>query len=176
MARTRLIRPTFFSDKKMAALPFGTRLAYIGLWTLCDDAGFFETDVADIAVALFPRETERKGEKLIEDALVRLVGAGRVELLSCGRHGVVPSLPDHRQKSGETLFTIRKQHEARCLRRATEPPKKAATSDSLSDSQSSSDSDSDSQNARARETTTKKRPGETWSEWKERVAVAGVGS
>lgn len=176
MARTRLIRPAFFSDKKMAALPFSTRLAYIGLWTVCDDAGFFEADVAELAIAIFPRETERKGERLVEDAIERLVVAERVELLPCGRHGVVPTLPDHRQKSGETLFTVRKQHDSRCLRRATEPPTEPATSDSVSDSQSSPDSSSDSLEARAREeertAAMKKRPGETFAAWSARVAGA----
>lgn len=171
MARTRLIRPTFFTDRKMAKLTDSARLVYIGLWTLCDDAGFFEYDVPEIAVALFPREGARKAERRIEDAIVRLVAAERVELLPCGLHAIVPKLPDHRARGGETLYTIRKRHESRCLRRATEPPTEPTTEDSVSDSVSDSSSDSDSQDARTREM--KKRPGESFADWSARVAAKG---
>ncbi len=43
MARTRLIRPEFFTDELMAAISIPARLVYIGLWTLCDDDGYFES-------------------------------------------------------------------------------------------------------------------------------------
>ncbi len=173
MARTRLIRPAFFTDRRMAALTDSARLVYIGLWTLCDDAGFFEYDVSEIAVALFPRESERKGERRIEDAIVRLVGAGRVELLPCGLHALVPKLPDHRQTGGEILFTIRKRHESRCLRRTTEPTTEPTTENEVSDSLPSSSSSSDSIEARAREertTKAKKRPDESFAAWSARIA------
>lgn len=152
----------------MAALTDSARLVYIGLWTLCDDAGFFEYDVSEIAVALFPRESERKGERRIEDALVRLVAAERVEILPCGLHALVPKLPDHRQTGGETLYTIRKRHESRCLRRTTKSTTEPTTENEVPDSFSDSSSSSDSLNARTREA--KKRPGESFADWSARVA------
>ncbi len=39
MARTRMIKPEFWSDEKLAALSLQVRLIYIGLWNLSDDYG-----------------------------------------------------------------------------------------------------------------------------------------
>jgi hypothetical protein len=39
MARTRMIKPEFWSDEKLAALSLQARLIYIGLWNLSDDYG-----------------------------------------------------------------------------------------------------------------------------------------
>lgn len=39
MARIRTIKPGFFRSESVAALDFGTRLTWAGLWTYCDDQG-----------------------------------------------------------------------------------------------------------------------------------------
>src|SRR4029078_3769234 len=74
----------------------------------------------------------------------RLVKAGRITLLPCGQHGLVPTLPDYRIKGGEALFTGKKKHDKRSalalLHRATEPLHRTSISDSVSDSVSDSDS------------------------------------
>jgi hypothetical protein len=130
-----LIRPEFWSDERMAALPESTRLVYIGLWSLCDDAGYFDRNARQIAGELFRYETPKRRERRVAQALVALEEAGRIRYLDCGQHGIVPTIPDHRIKGGEALFTIQKRHERRCsvaLRRTT--------SDYLSDSVSDSDS------------------------------------
>jgi hypothetical protein len=170
LARTRLIRPTFFSDSLMAELSVSSRLTYIGLWTLADDAGYLEADVREIAVELFPFESPKRRETRIATAIDELANlvdkAGkpepRIVWLPCGDHLLIPTLPEHRQKGGETLFTIRKRHETRCLRSTSEglrsPDLRRTTSgyvpDSLSDSDSSSFSDSLDAQARDEKKTT----------------------
>ena len=39
MARTRTIKPEFWSDEKLSKISLQARLLYIGMWTSCDDAG-----------------------------------------------------------------------------------------------------------------------------------------
>jgi len=39
MARTRSIKPEFWSDEKIAKLSLQARLLFIGMWSTCDDAG-----------------------------------------------------------------------------------------------------------------------------------------
>jgi hypothetical protein len=111
--RTRLIRPEFFTDEKMAELSVQTRLVYVGLWCLTDDAGFFELSPRAIAVTLFPYDALR--ESMVDLGLEELKAAERVKPLACGVHAVIPTIPEHRIKGGEQLFTIRKRHERRCL-------------------------------------------------------------
>ena len=148
MSRTRLIRPEFFQDELMAGASIGTRLVYIGLWTLCDDAGYFERGPRQMAATLFPYDGPANRERLVTRALDELEELRRIRWLDCAEHGIVPTIPDHRIKGGEQLFTVKKRHERRCsvgLRRTT--------SDSVSESVSDSGSVSVSRSAQARETT-----------------------
>lgn len=159
--RTRLIRPAFFTDELMAQLSISTRLVYIGLWTLTDDAGFLDDSVREIAVELFPFDTPRRREARISRAIDDLVDlhdldgkpAPRVVRLDCGDHLLIPTIPDHRTQGGEKVYTIQKRHESRCLarrRRTTAAPTSEATAGYVSDSVSESDSVSVSINAQAR--------------------------
>ena len=139
----------------MAALPVGTRLVYMGLWGLADDAGFLELpwsqavepttrepaepafDVSEIAGELFRHDAKRTREHRVDLAIGQLVDLGKVELLECRSHALIPTLPDHRIKGGELLFTIQKRHERRCsivLRRTTSDYVSVSVSDSVSDS------------------------------------------
>jgi hypothetical protein len=150
VSRTRLIRPEFFSDGLMARLSVGTRLFYIGLWTLCDDVGYFELDVPQIGAELFRFDGPARRQKAVAKALEELVAVGRVRYLDCGEHGIVPTIPDHRIKGGEALYTVKKRHDRRCTTSDSVGP----TEDYLSVSVSDSDSESVSLSAQAR---TKKR-------------------
>lgn len=114
MSRTRLIRPAFFSDERMARTSIPTRLVYIGLWTLCDDAGYFERRPAEIAVALFPYERVGRRQKLVDAALLELAELDRIRWLECGDHGLVPTLPDHVQKAGNHAYTHKARHDSSC--------------------------------------------------------------
>lgn len=113
MSRTRLIRPSFFGDEDIAGLSRDSRLAYVGIWTECDDAGYFENRPRQLARALFGYDPD--GVAVIETAIAALAGLQKIELLECGTHAVVPSLPIHGQQGGNKAFTFRSAHERGCL-------------------------------------------------------------
>ena len=54
MARTRLLKPDFFTDEDLADLPFEARLLFAGLWTLADREGRLEDRPKRIKAQLFP--------------------------------------------------------------------------------------------------------------------------
>lgn len=154
MSRTRLIRPAFFSDELMHRLPVWTRLVYVGLWTLCDDAGYFDRKPAEIAAELFRYDAPARRLRRVDEALGRLVDSGRVRWLDCGKHGVVPTLPEHGvMRGGNHAYNVKSKHDEACaltLFRARQAPMtreyvpgtNKSRSDSVSDSLSGSVSDS----------------------------------
>lgn len=162
MSRTRLLRPTFFTDELVASLPFQTRFLYAGLWTECDDAGYFEWKPAELALALMGHETPRRRLVRMEQSLAELLTAERVRRLECEIHGIVPTLPEHGViKGGNHAYGIKEAHERRCLLtlfrrreapmtreyvtstdRSTDVSKTSHVSDSVSESGSGSFSDS----------------------------------
>lgn len=111
MSRTRLIRPQFFADERIADLSIASRFVYIGLWTLCDDAGYFEMKPRQIAASLFPYDGPARRQRVVDEAIGDLAELDRVTLLDCGQHGIVPTLPRHGAKGGNTAFTFKEQHE-----------------------------------------------------------------
>lgn len=54
MARSRLLKPGFFTNEMLAELPFEARLCFAGLWTLADREGRLEDRPKRICAALFP--------------------------------------------------------------------------------------------------------------------------
>jgi hypothetical protein len=126
MSRTRLIRPAFFTDERMAALSFGEQVVYIGLWTLCDDAGYFERRPVEIAAELFRFKTARRRQRIVDEALETLVRTERVRWLDCGEHGVVPTLPEHGvMRGGNHAYNVKAKHDEACaltLFRARQAP------------------------------------------------------
>lgn len=54
MARSRILKPGFFSNEDLAALSFEARLCFAGLWTLADREGRLEDRPKRIDAALFP--------------------------------------------------------------------------------------------------------------------------
>ncbi len=56
MARSRQIKPGFFKNEHLVALPFSTRLLFAGLWTLADKAGRLEDRPLKIKMELFPAD------------------------------------------------------------------------------------------------------------------------
>src|SRR3990167_5138394 len=145
--RVRVVRPEFWSDSKMAALPIPVRMTYIGLWQIADDAGYLEWDAKAIAADLYRYEPPRRRETMGVYNRDRLLEASRIRLLPCRRHAVIPSLPQHRIKGGVLLFTVQKKHDFGCATSGSVDIL-SATSGSVSDSVSDSDSGS---LARARE-------------------------
>lgn len=56
MARARNIKPGFFRNELLVEMDFGTRLFFIGLWTLADKAGRLEDRPKKIKIELFPAD------------------------------------------------------------------------------------------------------------------------
>lgn len=56
MARSRNIKPGFFSNEHLAELDFSTRLLFIGLWTEADREGRMEDRPKRLRMALFPAD------------------------------------------------------------------------------------------------------------------------
>lgn len=56
MARSRNIKPGFFSNEHLAELDFATRLLFIGLWTEADREGRMEDRPKRLRMALFPAD------------------------------------------------------------------------------------------------------------------------
>lgn len=116
VSRTRLLRPAFFTDELLSRLPFQTRFIYAGLWTECDDAGYFEWKPAELALALMGHDTPRRRQVRMEQSLAELVATERVRRLECEVHGVIPTLPEHGViKGGNHAYGIKDSHEKRCL-------------------------------------------------------------
>ena len=51
--RIRQVKPAFWTDARIAALPAPARLFYIGLWMVADDAGWLRWDPSQIANELY---------------------------------------------------------------------------------------------------------------------------
>lgn len=140
MSRTRLIRPEFFSDETLASLSDTVRLFYIGLWTLCDDAGYFDLKPRQIAAVLYPFRGMAARQRLADRALAELEALGRVRVLTCGIHATVPTLPKHGVKGGTKAETYYLRHRNTCLsvqvRTSTDKSSSVSVSDSVSDSDS----------------------------------------
>lgn len=56
MARSRNIKPGFFTNDALVELSFSTRLLFIGLWTLADRRGVLEDRPKKIKMAIFPAD------------------------------------------------------------------------------------------------------------------------
>lgn len=113
--RIRQVRREFWTDRRIALLPKATRLFYIGLWAVADDAGYLVWDIPQIAGELFPFDAMKRRERDCQTDAGRLVQEGRVVVLECGRHAVIPTLPEHQKHAGgERLETVKKEHIKEC--------------------------------------------------------------
>ena len=112
--RIRQVRPQFWSDRRVAVLSKSAKLFYIGLWNVADDDGYIRWDLQQIAGELFPFDALKTREKeAVRDAAI-LVAAGRIEVLECGAHARIPTLPDHQRSGGEKVRTVSTEHSAKC--------------------------------------------------------------
>ena len=57
MARSRNIKPGFFTNEDLVELDFATRLLFAGLWTLADRDGRLEDRPKKIKMSLFPADS-----------------------------------------------------------------------------------------------------------------------
>jgi hypothetical protein len=161
--RTRLVRPEFWADSRMADLPDTTRLTYIGLWCLADDDGYIVWSVRDIAAELYRYEAPLRREKRVTRQMAELVTAERVEVLDCGLHAVIPSIPKYRIKGGNQTRQHHQVQTGTCsVRTSTDKYLSVSVSDSgtssVSESLSGSSSVTGAGSSRAREKTGSKNP------------------
>ena len=73
MPRIRTLKPEFWGDEKLAPLPAATRLVFLGLISMADDAGRLVDSVRTIDGFIFP-ETEESAR----EALDTLASLGRI--------------------------------------------------------------------------------------------------
>lgn len=86
MARIRTIKPSFFTDPDIAALPLSARLTFIGLWTHVDDAGRALDDPRLVKAAIWPID-DRQTVKKVDTDLQLLADQGQIERYEVdGRH------------------------------------------------------------------------------------------
>ena len=111
--RIRQIKPEFFGDVDMASLPFRTRLTYIGLWCIADDAGWLVVDAVQIAHDLYGFDPRGRREAWVVADLVALQEAGALEVYECG-HGCIPTLPIYQRVGGRPVYTVRDAHARGC--------------------------------------------------------------
>lgn len=151
--RSRLVRPEFWSDSLVAQLPDPVRLLYIGLWCVADDAGYLEWDYARIGSELMPYRMPTARAKRVEQLSATLIESGRVRLLECGRHAVIPSLERHAIAGGNKSERVRNEHSKVCptrVRTMSGLVRTPSTDKSRSESSSLSLSESDSPSPRRR--------------------------
>lgn len=121
--RIRQVKPAFWTDSTVAALPPAVRLFYIGLWMVADDAGWFRCNVAEIANELYGYDVRSRRERHVAAFLDTLAVAGRIERLDCG-HGRVPTLIGHQRFSGPTkqVKSVEREHNDVCLAHSRTSP------------------------------------------------------
>ena len=76
MARSRIIKPEFWSDEKLAKLCLQARLLYIGLWNTSDDAGTTQGHPLWLKSQIFPYDQISTTQ--IRRWLQDLVNLGRI--------------------------------------------------------------------------------------------------
>lgn len=114
--RIRQVKPAFWGDARLAALPAATRLFYVGLWCIADDAGWLELDIPSIGHELYGYETRPRRERTVRTMLGQLTEIGRLVEHPCG-HGEIPTLPEHQRLSGATkqVKTVLNAHMKGCV-------------------------------------------------------------
>jgi hypothetical protein len=113
--RIRQVKPAFWTDPRVAALPPAARLFYIGLWMEADDAGWLRWDVPQIANELYGYESRRRRERDVESYMALLVDANRVVIHPCG-HVEIPTMTNHQHLSVQSkqVKTFWREH-AGCI-------------------------------------------------------------
>ena len=92
MARSRNIKPSFFSNEDLVELPFEARLLFIGLWTLADREGRLENRAKKIKMSLFPADEINVSEQLLNIsklgfiALYNCDGTNVIQIINFSKH------------------------------------------------------------------------------------------
>ena len=94
MARSRIIKPEFWSDEKLAKLSLQARLLYIGLWNTSDDAGTTQGHPLWLKSQIFPYDQISTTQ--IRRWLQDLVNLGRIlpYTVKGEQYYFIPGLPE----------------------------------------------------------------------------------
>lgn len=113
--RIRQVKPAFWADARLAEVPEATRLFYIGLWMVADDAGWFRWDPIEVARDLYGYETRTRRERRVVTMFEALTASARVVLHPCG-HAEIPTMVVHQRLSGPTkqVQTALNEHLRQC--------------------------------------------------------------
>lgn len=103
MARSRNIKPGFFSNEDLVELGFATRLLFAGLWTIADREGRLEDRPKKIKIGVFPADDvdvdgmlqELHNSKFIQRYEVE--GAKFIQISAWSKH----QNPHHTEKASE---------------------------------------------------------------------------
>jgi len=125
--RIRQIKPAFWGDSKIAELPEPTRLFYVGLWMIADDAGWLRWDAVEVSRDLYGYDGRARRERRVAAMFTALVEAGRVTLHPCG-HAQIPTMPEHQHLAAldKQVRTVLKDHSRECHPETREDPRKPA--------------------------------------------------
>jgi len=107
--RIRQVKPEFWSDSEMAALPYPVRLLYIGLWCVADDAGYIEWRPDRIAHDLLGYESTKTRERHLVEWAEELVRTGHLLIFDCGC-ALIPTLSKHQRVTGKQNFRNKDAH------------------------------------------------------------------
>jgi hypothetical protein len=113
--RIRQVKPAFWADSRLAELPERTRLFYIGLWMIADDAGWLRWDPVEVGRDLYGYESRVKRERRVCEMFAQLVTSERVVLHPCG-HAEVPKLGTHQHLASldKQVRGSLKEHLSKC--------------------------------------------------------------
>lgn len=107
--RIRQIKPSFWEDAVIEALPDSVKLFYIGTWQLADDGGTFEWNVPEIGHALYGYQPRRRRETWVRERAESLIGVDRLVVHECG-HATVPNLLKHQRMGGTKAIGVSSAH------------------------------------------------------------------
>lgn len=122
--RIRQVKPAFWSDSRLAELPEATRLFYVGLWMIADDAGWFRWDPVEVSRDLYGYEGRAKRERRTTRMFDQLVAVERVAIYPCG-HAQVPRLTSHQHLAGplKQVQTAFNTHLKECVSKPPATPR-----------------------------------------------------
>ncbi|QVN19421.1 hypothetical protein [Burkholderia pyrrocinia] len=71
MARIRTVKPGFWTSELVMELSRDARLAFIGLWNFCDDAGIYPASPKRLKAEVFPADdlTAADVRRLVDELL-----------------------------------------------------------------------------------------------------------
>jgi len=109
VARSRNIKPGFFTNEQLVELSFETRLLFIGLWTLADRDGRLEDRPKKIKMELFPADSVDVSSMLADLAKAGFINRYTVNDVACIQvvNWAKHQAPHHTERAS----TLPEQHE-----------------------------------------------------------------